>query len=200
LIHHRGLRSRGPLVTINCAGVPDSLLASELFGHVRGSFTGAYADKRGWLEQANGGTIFMDEVGEMSPQMQGLLLRFLENGEIQPVGSERGRVPIDARLITAPNRRLMDEVDAKAFREDLYYRLNVIHIDIPPLRERPDDIPVLLNHFTHQFSVRHGVPVPAIDAELMARLQTLQWPGNVRQLRNVAERLVVRVHGRGVTL
>jgi len=200
LIHRGGNRRHGPFVPINCAGVPDTLLASELFGHARGSFTDAYTDKRGWLEQADRGTIFMDEVGEMSPQMQGLLLRFLENGEIQPVGSDRRRVAIDVRVITATNRRLIDEVDSKAFREDLYYRLNVIHIDIPPLRERPDDIPVLLNHFIHQFSVRHGVPVPAIDAELMARLQTLQWPGNVRQLRNVAERLVVRVHGRGVTL
>src|SRR5262245_15712194 len=134
LIHHRSSRNRGPLVTINCAGVPDTLLASELFGHVRGSFTDAYTDKRGWLEQAHGGTVFMDEVGEMSPQMQGLLLRFLENGEIQRVGSDRRQTIVDVRVVTATNRRLIDRVEAKEFREDLYYRLNVIRIDIPPLR------------------------------------------------------------------
>src|SRR5262249_21189805 len=150
LIYHRGNRSRGPLVTINCAGVPDTLLASELFGHVRGSFTDAYTDKRGWLEQANGGTIFMDEVGEMRAEMQGLLLRFLENGEIQRVGSDRRKTVVDVRVITATNRRLMDRVMAKEFREDLYYRLNVIHIEVPPLRDRPEDIPILLTHFVRQ--------------------------------------------------
>src|ERR1044071_2621166 len=120
LIHHRSSRNHGPLVPINCAGVPDTLLASKRFGHVRGSFTDAYTDKRGWLETADRGTIFMDEVGEMSSQMQGLLLRFLENGEIQPVGSDRRRSVIDVRVITATNRRLIDKVEAKEFREDLY--------------------------------------------------------------------------------
>jgi len=200
LIHHRSSRNGGPFVAINCAGVPDTLLASELFGHTRGSFTDAYTDRRGWLEQADRGTIFMDEVGEMSSQMQGLLLRFLENGEIQPVGSERRRTVIDVRVITATNRTLIDSVEAREFREDLYYRLNVIHIDLPPLRDRPDDIPVLLNHFIRQFSARHGVDVPHVSDEVLARLTTMPWPGNVRQLRNVAERLVVRVRGRAVTL
>jgi transcriptional regulator with PAS, ATPase and Fis domain len=200
LIHHRSSRSSGPLVTINCAGVPDTLLASELFGHVRGSFTDAYTDKRGWLEQADHGTIFMDEVGEMSSQMQGLLLRFLENGEIQPVGSDRRRSVIDVRVITATNRRLIERVDAKEFREDLYYRLNVIHIDIPPLRERVADIPVLLTHFVRQFSARHGLSVPHVGEEVIARLSSCPWPGNVRQLRNIAERLVVRARDGQVTL
>jgi transcriptional regulator with PAS, ATPase and Fis domain len=200
LIHHRSSRRHGPLVTINCAGVPDTLLASELFGHVRGSFTDAYTDKRGWLEQADRGTIFMDEVGEMSSQMQGLLLRFLENGEIQPVGSDRRRSVIDVRVITATNRRLIEKVEAKEFREDLYYRLNVIHIDLPPLRERPEDIPIIVTHFIRQFSARHGVNVPPLSEEVIARLATFPWPGNVRQLRNIAERLVVRSRGGQVTL
>jgi len=139
-IHQRSRRSHLPLVTINCSGVPDSLLESELFGHVRGSFTDAYRDRRGWLEQADGGTIFLDEVGEMSLRMQALLLRFLENGEIQRVGSERVTSTVDVRVIAATNRNLLSQVAGKNFREDLYYRLNVIHVAIPSLRERKEDI------------------------------------------------------------
>ena len=152
LIHQRSRRASAKLIAINCAGVPDSLLASELFGHVRGSFTDAYRDKQGWLEQAHRGTIFMDEVGEMSLQMQAALLRFLENGEIQRVGSERRSAVVDVRIIAATNRRLIDRVAANEFREDLFYRLNVIHIEIPPLRERPDDVPALVDHFLGVFS------------------------------------------------
>src|ERR671924_14106 len=136
LIHERSARSRGPLVTINCAGVPDSLLESELFGHVKGSFTDAHRDKRGYLEAAHGGTIFMDEVGEMSLRMQAMMLRFLETGEIQRVGSDRKLPPLDVRVITATHRKLVDHVADKTFREDLYYRLNVIHIAVPALRDR----------------------------------------------------------------
>ena len=124
LIHQRSDRHRVPLITINCAGIPDTLLASELFGHVRGSFTDAYRDKRGWLEEANGGTIFLDEIGEMSSQMQSLLLRFLENGEIQRVGSDRQRTIVDVRVLTATNRRLIDRVAANEFREDLFFQLH----------------------------------------------------------------------------
>jgi transcriptional regulator with PAS, ATPase and Fis domain len=200
LIHQRSRRAPEPLVTINCAGVPDTLLASELFGHLRGSFTDAYTDKRGWIEQADHGTIFMDEVGEMSSQMQGALLRFLENGEIQPVGSERRRTTIDVRVITATNCQLIERVEAKSFREDLYYRLHVIHIHLPPLRERPEDIPVLLMYFIRHFSARHCVDVPQISDEVIARLETFTWPGNVRQLRNIAERLVIRGRGSPVTV
>ena len=192
LIHHGSRRVRGPFVPINCAGVPDTLLASELFGHVRGSFTDASSNKRGWLEQANGGTIFMDEIGEMSLQMQALPLRFLESGEIQRVGSDRHQIRVDVRVITATNRRLLERIEAKAFRDDLFYRLNVFHIDIPLLRERRDDVPMLIDHFLREFSAHYGQPVPRIEADAFERLTDYTWPGNVREVRNVVERLVVR--------
>src|SRR3954466_15536712 len=192
LIHERSARNRGPLVTINCAGFPDSLLESELFGHVKGSFTDAHRDKRGWLEAAHGGTIFMDEVGEMSLRMQALLLRFLETGEIQRVGSERQLAPLNVRGIPAPHRRLVNHIADKTFREDLYYRLNVVHIEVPPLRERREDVSILLNYFLNMFSQTHQVPVPEVSAEALVALTSYQWPGNVRELRNVAERLALR--------
>jgi DNA-binding NtrC family response regulator len=192
LIHRKSARQHAPLVTINCAGIPDTLLASELFGHTRGSFTGAYRDKQGWIEQANRGTIFMDEIGEMSVQMQSLLLRFLENGEIQQVGSERRSTTVDVRVIAATNRRLLERVAAKEFREDLFYRLNVIHIEIPPLRRRAEDIPMMFDHFLRQFAESHRLDVPRLSEEAAAQVAAAEWPGNVRQLRNVAERLVVR--------
>jgi DNA-binding NtrC family response regulator len=192
LIHRRSRRSRGPLITINCAGIPDTLLAAELFGHVRGSFTDAYRDRRGWIEQAEGGTILMDEVAEMSEQMQALLLRFLESGEIQPVGSDRWTVSANVRVITATNRHLEERVVAGEFREDLFYRLNVIHIVVPPLRERREDIPVLLQHFLHQFSREYGREMPVMSGDASRQLLKYNWPGNVRQVRNLAERLVLR--------
>jgi len=195
LIHERSARRDAPLVTINCAGIPDTLLASELFGHVRGSFTDAYRDKQGWIEQANHGTIFMDEIGEMSPQMQSMLLRFLENGEIQRVGSDRRACTIDVRIIAATNRDLHARVAALEFREDLFYRLNVIHIEIPALRRRREDIPAMLDHFLRQFAESHRVDVPRLHEDAAAQIAAAEWPGNVRQLRNIAERLVVR--GRG---
>jgi DNA-binding NtrC family response regulator len=191
LIHEGSDRRSTRFVAINCAGLPDALLESELFGHVRGSFTGAYRDKKGWLEAANGGTIFLDEVGEMSLRMQAMLLRFLETGEIQRVGSERPLPPLDVRVIAATHRNLAKCVTERTFREDLYYRLNVIHIDVPPLRERRGDIPVLLNHFLSVFSTAHRVPTPELASEAIQRLTTYDWPGNVRELKNVAERLVV---------
>ncbi|MBP7483572.1 MAG: sigma-54 factor interaction domain-containing protein, partial [Lacunisphaera sp.] len=147
LIHQRSRRRHAPMLTINCAAMPDTLLESELFGHARGSFTDAYRDKRGLFEAANSGTVFMDEVGEMSLRMQALLLRFLETGEIQRVGDERNRVNANVRVVAATNRRLPERIAAGEFREDLYYRLNVIHITIPPLRERKDDVTPLLDHF-----------------------------------------------------
>ena len=192
LIHHRGSRRSGPLVTINCAGFPDSLLESEFFGHVKGSFTDAHRDRRGLLESADGGTIFMDEIGEMSLRMQALLLRFLENGEIQRVGSERRLMTVDVRVIAATHRRLINHIADKSFREDLFYRLNVIHIEVPPLRERREDVYALLNHYLGVFSANHQLPQPEVSAEALRYLTHYRWPGNVRELKNVAERLVLR--------
>jgi DNA-binding NtrC family response regulator len=192
MIHERSARSRFPMVTINCAGVPDSLLESELFGHMRGSFTDAYQDKRGWLEQAKSGTIFLDEIGEMSLRMQALLLRFLENGEIQRVGSDRTHTVVDVRVIAATNRNLVTRIADKHFREDLYYRLNVIHLPVPPLRERREDIPCLFTHFVRSYSQKHRIAEPRTTEEAMSRLTAYDWPGNVRELKNVVERLVVR--------
>ncbi|HEY1912867.1 MAG TPA: sigma-54 dependent transcriptional regulator [Vicinamibacterales bacterium] len=200
MIHQRSRRAHMPLVTINCAGVPDSLLESELFGHVRGSFTDAYRDKRGWLEQAQGGTIFLDEVGEMSLRMQALLLRFLENGEIQRVGSERVATVVDVRVISATNRNLLARVGEQSFREDLYYRLNVIHVAIPPLRERKEDVAPLFGHFFRTFSKQYNVPQPTIAEDALRQLTAYHWPGNVRELKNVAERLVVRSQSGSITL
>ena len=200
LIHERSGRGRGPLVTINCAGFPDSLLESELFGHMKGSFTDAHRDKRGWLETANGGTIFMDEVGEMSLRMQALLLRFLETGEIQRVGSDRNLAPVDVRVITATHRRLLDHINDKTFREDLYYRLNVVHIEVPPLRDRREDVLVLLNHFLQTFCETYQIPAPDVTPEALSCLTSYPWPGNVRELRNVAERLVLRCSSGSITM
>jgi DNA-binding NtrC family response regulator len=200
LIHERSTRSRGALVTINCAGFPDSLLESELFGHMKGSFTDAHRDKRGWFEAAHGGTIFMDEIGEMSLRMQALLLRFLETGEIQRVGSDRMLQPVDVRVIAATHRRLVDRIADKSFREDLYYRLNVVHIEVPPLRERREDIVALVNHFLAIFSSTHRQPRPELDPEVLSNLIEYPWPGNVRELRNVVERLVLRSQGERTTI
>jgi transcriptional regulator with PAS, ATPase and Fis domain len=191
LIHERSSRRSTRMVTINCAGLPETLLESELFGHVRGSFTGAYRDKRGWLEAAHGGTIFMDEIGEMSLRMQAMLLRFLETGEIQRVGSDRPLPALDVRVITATHRNLVQHVADKTFREDLYYRLNVVHIQVPALRERRDDIPALLSYFLRAFAHSHRMDVPEISTEALQRLTAYHWPGNVRELKNVAERLVI---------
>jgi len=191
-IHQRSRRSHLPLVTINCSGVPDSLLESELFGHVRGSFTDAYRDRRGWLEQADGGTIFLDEVGEMSLRMQALLVRFLENGEIQRVGSDRVTSMVDVRVIAATNRNLLSQVAGKSFREDLYYRLNVIHVAIPALRERKEDVSPLVAHFFRLYSKQYHVTEPTITDDAWQQLHAYHWPGNVRELKNVAERLVIR--------
>ncbi len=189
-IHRHSARARRPLLALNCAGMPETLLESELFGHVRGSFTDAVRDKPGLLEAANGGTVFLDEVGEMSLRMQAVLLRFLETGEIQRVGAGRTLPPVDVRIVAATNRDLLRAVHEKEFRADLYYRLNVIHIVIPPLRERREDIAPLIEHFSAMYSERYGVPT-ALSAEVLARLEEYDWPGNVRELKNVIERLVV---------
>ena len=198
LIHDRSARSRSPLVTVNCAALTDTLLETELFGHVRGSFTGAYRDRSGVFEQAHRGTVFMDEIGETTPRMQGLLLRFLETGEIQRVGSDRAQTRVDVRVVAATNRILVDAVAQKQFREDLYYRLNVVHLYVPPLRERREDVPLLLRYFLSLFARQYETPVPPLSDEALAALLAHSWPGNVRELKNVVERLIIRAGGRKI--
>lgn len=197
-IHGLSARQHEPLLTINCAGVPDTLLESELFGHVRGSFTGAYRDRPGMLQTAHRGTVFLDEIGEMSARMQGLLLRFLETGEIHAVGGNTLDSRANVRVIAATNCNLLDAIAARTFREDLYYRLHVIQISVPPLRERPEDIPVLLEHFSTRFAHDHRVPVPQFTPEALESLLAYEWPGNVRELRNVVERMAVMYSGGAV--
>ena len=189
-IHANSPRVERAFVPVNCAGLPETLLESELFGHVKGSFTGAYRDKPGKLETADLGTIFLDEVGEMTLRMQGLLLRFLETGELQKVGSERAGRRVDVRVVAATNRNLQDLIAQGQFREDLYYRLNVIHFWVPPLRERKEDIPGLIQYFLSRFA-SNGYLVKGIDPEAFQALCDYPWPGNVRELENVVERLIV---------
>jgi transcriptional regulator with GAF, ATPase, and Fis domain len=198
LIHHRSSRTSGPLVTVNCAGLPDSLLESELFGHVRGSFTGAYRDKPGLLEMAPNGTVFLDEVGEMSMRMQVVLLRFLETGEIQRIGADRCHTRVNVRLITATNRDLQAQIASGAFREDLYFRLNVIRLCIPPLRERVEDIALLVEHFLDMYSRQHRTARPQITPGALEVLSAYRWPGNIRELKNVLERLVLKANGQPI--
>jgi len=192
LIHARSARRAQPFVAVNCSGIPETLLESELFGHVRGSFTGAYRDKPGLARCADRGTLFLDELGEMSQRMQAVLLRFAETGEIQPIGTDRTTARTDVRLIAATHRDLRALVAAQAFREDLYYRLNVIQICVPPLRDRRDDIPALLEHFLARAGRQHRAVAPRLHATARHCLQQYSWPGNVRELKNVVERLVVR--------
>lgn len=184
-IHAHSSRASRPFVALNCAGLSETLLEAELFGHKRGSFTGAHRDKMGIFQLGDRGTVFLDEVGEMSLRMQALLLRFLENGEIRPVGSEAIAARVDVRIISATSRSLADMVKRHEFREDLIYRLNVIHVIVPPLRERPEDIPPLIDHLV----ARHGGCLTLSDAA-MRLLLAYRWPGNVRELQNVIEQLV----------
>jgi two-component system response regulator AtoC len=195
LVHTRSSRALRPLVTVNCAGVPDTLLESELFGHVRGSFTDAVRDKTGLLEMGDGGTVFLDEVGEMSLKMQATLLRFLENGEIQRVGAPQLRRAVDVRVIAATNSDLRRHVREGTFREDLYYRLDVLSIEIPALRQRREDIRPLLESFLACFAAAARLPAPQLTEDATARLEAYHWPGNVRELRNVVEALVARHAG-----
>jgi transcriptional regulator with PAS, ATPase and Fis domain len=199
-VHQNSARQNHEFVAVNCAGLPETLLESELFGHVKGSFTGAYRDKPGKLEIANKGTVFLDEVGEMTLRMQGLLLRFLETGELQKVGAERAGGTVDVRVIAATNRNLRFLIEQGQFREDLFYRLNVIHLKIPPLRERREDIPSLIEHFLERLGRR--TPAGAgrrVDPEAVQVLTSYAWPGNVRELENAIERLVVTVPSETIT-
>jgi transcriptional regulator with PAS, ATPase and Fis domain len=192
MIHMRSARRRHPFLAVNCAGLPDDLLESELFGHVRGSFTGAYRDKPGLAALADRGTLFLDELGEMTARMQGVLLRFLETGEFHQVGSDQLEMRADVRVIAATNRDLLARIAAGLFREDLYYRLNVIQVAIPPLRERGPDILELFTHYLTEYCRKQGHDVPALAPLTESVLLSYSWPGNVRELKNIAERLALR--------
>jgi len=197
-IHARSNRKERPFVVINCAAIPVHLLESELFGHKRGSFTGAIADKRGLFEEADQGTIFLDEIGEVPPAIQVKLLRVLQEGEIRAVGEVSAR-NVDVRLIVATNRDLATMVREGGFREDLYYRVNVIGIPLPPLRERADDIPLLAYHFLQMYSSRMKKKIDKISVDALQALQNYSWVGNVRELENVVERAVVLAGGDSMT-
>jgi two-component system, NtrC family, response regulator HydG len=190
LIHHRSSQREMPLIKVNCAAIPETLLESELFGHLRGAFTGASMTKRGKFALADGGSIFLDEIGTLSTAIQAKLLRVIQEREFEPLGSERTH-RVDVRVIAATNRDLKQMVTDGRFQEDLYYRLNVIPIGIPPLRVRRDDIPVLIEHFVEKHRQRTGKRIDGVDPDVLEALQRYDWPGNVRELENTIERAVV---------
>jgi two-component system response regulator AtoC len=198
LIHHRSAQRDMPLIKVNCAAIPETLLESELFGHVRGAFTGATMTKRGKFALADGGSIFLDEIGTMSPAIQSKLLRVLQEREFEPLGAERTQ-KVEVRVIAATNRDLKQMVAEGKFQEDLYYRLNVIPIVLPPLRERPDDIPVLIDHFVEKHRQRTGKRIDRVEPDVVDALKGYNWPGNVRELENTIERAVVLATGPIVT-
>lgn len=193
-IHNESRRGGGPFVPINCGALPENLIESELFGHVKGSFSGAVRDKKGRFELAEGGTVFLDEVAEISLEMQVKLLRFLQEGTFEKVGGEK-TVTANVRVISATNKDLKKEVKAGRFREDLYYRLNVIPINLPPLRERRNDIPLLVDHFLDKCTARHGRKSPDFSKEAMSRMLAYTWPGNVREVENAVQFAIVRCKG-----
>jgi two-component system, NtrC family, nitrogen regulation response regulator NtrX len=193
-IHNMSRRRTSAFVEVNCAAIPEELIESELFGHVRGAFTGAVADRRGKFEAADGGTIFLDEIGDMSLKTQAKVLRVLQEQTLEAVGGTT-RIKVDARVLAATNKDLQAEIRAGQFREDLYFRLNVIPIFVPPLRDRQEDIPLLADHFMSEFAREYGRRAKSFDAGARAALQQYPWPGNVRELRNVTERLMIMVPG-----
>jgi two-component system nitrogen regulation response regulator NtrX len=198
-LHRQSPRARKPFVEVNCAAIPGELIESELFGHMKGSFTGAIQDRTGKFEQADGGTLFLDEVGDMSLAAQAKVLRVLQDGDVTRIGGTKPR-KVDVRVIAATNKKLEDEISAGRFREDLYYRLNVVPIHVPPLRERREDIPQLVGHFLSQFAGQDGVASRTIDPAAIERLAAFDWPGNVRELRNTIERLLILSPGPRVSL
>ena len=198
-IHAESRRAHGPFVVVNCAALPPNLIESELFGHERGAFTGADRQRRGRFELAHGGTIFLDEVGELPLEMQPKLLRVLQEGEMERVGGTQ-TIPVDVRLIAATNRELIVDMEAGRFREDLFYRVAVYPITVPPLRDRREDIPPLVQHFAQHYAQRRGKRIEEVPAELMRRLQAYDWPGNVRELQNVIERAVLTTRDRVLRL
>ena len=198
-IHRSSKRADGPFIEVNCAAIPQELIESELFGHEKGSFTGATGMKRGKFELAHNGTIFLDEIADMSTATQAKVLRVLEGQEFQRVGGTKS-LKVDVRVIAASNKNLLDEIRKGTFREDLYYRLNVIPLDVPPLRERSNDIPRLVRHFLQEFSREYGQKTKAIEDEAIAQFVRYPWPGNVRELRNIIERLIIMAPGPVLTL
>ncbi|MFW5875775.1 MAG: sigma-54-dependent transcriptional regulator [Myxococcota bacterium] len=193
-LHRHSPRAGKPIVTVNCGAIPDTLLESELFGHKRGAFTDAHTDKRGLFEEADGGTIFLDEIGELPLQLQVNLLRVLQEGTIRPLGATKDR-SVDVRVVAATVRDLKREVDGGRFREDLYYRLNVLQVTVPPLRDRKEDVSLLLEHFVERNNGRLGTAIRGVDPQARKLLLDYHWPGNVRELENVVERAVVLAEG-----
>jgi two-component system, NtrC family, nitrogen regulation response regulator NtrX len=193
-IHALSRRRSGPFVEVNCAAIPEELIESELFGHVKGAFTGAVADRRGKFEAADAGTIFLDEIGDMSLKTQAKVLRVLQDQVVEAVGSTN-RIKVDVRVVAATNKDLLTEIRGGRFREDLYFRLNVIPIFVPPLRDRQDDIPALAEYFMEGFAREYGRRRKTLDESALVRLRGYGWPGNVRELRNVIERLIIMVPG-----
>lgn len=193
-IHRGSSRAKKPFVEVNCAAIPSELIESELFGHMKGSFTGAIADRAGKFEQANGGTLFLDEIGDMSLSAQAKVLRVLQDGVVTRIGGSKP-VQVDVRVLAATNKDVEAEIAAGRFREDLYYRLNVVPITVPPLRERREDVELLAVYFLQQLAIRDGMPARGITDEALHRLADLEWAGNVRELRNTIERLVILASG-----
>ena len=189
-IHQKSERSKGPMIEVNCAAIPSELVESELFGHVNGSFTSANKDRAGKFEAANGGTIFLDEVGDMSLSAQAKVLRALQENKIQRVGSDKD-IKVNVRVVAATNKDLKQEIEEKNFREDLYHRLAVILIKVPSLNERREDIPLLVNYFSGKISEEHGTPAKSFSKDAIKLLQEYDWTGNIRELRNVVERLII---------
>jgi two-component system response regulator HydG len=198
-LHNNSLRKDNSFVSLNCAALTDTLLESQLFGHLKGAFTGAIANQKGMLEEADGGTLFLDEIGDVSPAVQAKLLRVIQERDFIPVGSTRPK-KVDVRFVAATNKELQREVADGRFREDLYYRLNVITINLPPLRDRPEDIVPLAEHFLKRFAARMAKDIRAISPEAIAALKAYHWPGNVRELENVLERAVILTNGTTVPL
>ncbi|MFY9751829.1 MAG: sigma 54-interacting transcriptional regulator, partial [Candidatus Acidiferrales bacterium] len=198
-IHENSARSKNPFITINCGAFPETLLESELFGYMRGAFTGANENRRGLFQAANGGTLFMDEIGNMSVTMQVKLYRVLQEGKIRPLGSTE-ETDVDVRVIAATNKDLEKEIAEDRFREDLFYRLSVIPIQLPPLRERRDDIPLLARFFLDRYTRSMGKNLEGIDPEAMRRLEVYEWPGNVRELENTIERSVALETSRRISV
>ena len=190
LIYENSQRAKGPMVEVNCAAIPSELIESELFGHMKGSFTGAVKDRAGKFEQADGGTLFLDEIGDMSLSAQTKVLRALQENEITRVGSDK-TIKVNVRVIAATNKDLKKEIEKGNFREDLYHRLNVIPIHVPDLKDRKEDIPLLVNHFIQQICAEQGWKAKSINDEAILALQQHHWPGNIRELRNVIERLII---------